>query len=68
MYEVSRLGATLSASSSYSTKFIKRYPDILDVLNLSKSYKDLYFRVRVYDTNDKCFNEDCVVHDGRLEV
>ena len=68
VYEVSRLGATLSASSSYSRKFIKRYPDILDVLNLSKSYKDLYFRVRVYDTNDKCFNEDCVVHDGSLEV
>ena len=68
VYEVSKLGATLSSSSSYSRKFVKRYPDILDVLNLSKSYKDLYFRVRVYNTNDRSFNDDCVVHDGNIEV
>lgn len=68
VYEVSQLGTKLSANSSYSRKFVKRYADILEVLNLSKKFKDLYLRVKVYSPDNKEFKNDCVVHDGSLEV
>lgn len=66
VYEVSKQGTKLSSNSSYARKFIKKYPDILDVLKLSKDYKDLWLRVRVYDPNNKEFDRDCVVSNGEI--
>lgn len=66
VYSVSRAGAKLSNSSSYARRFIKRYPDILDILKLSKNYNDLTLRVRVYDVSGKEFDEDCIIFNGEI--
>ena len=53
-------------NSSYSRKFTKRYFDIKDVFELSRAFSSYFFRVRVYDTNNREFDDDCTIHDGNI--